>query len=401
MVLQRDAKNELTWYENNAKYEAMGAAEIPEYNHEWDGELEQMNRGKVGRPYKYSHSMMACIAVTRVMWGKSYRKCRGKLKKCWPGKDIPNFCTIWKRIGASMPMFERDGAFRPKPGSTVRLVVDGTGLANSNRGEWIRVKWNVKRGFFKLHILVDLDTRRILEFCLTDMNGGDAAQLPGLMNRLLKEYANEGAPLPEPIAEIVVDSEPKGEAAGVQDRSQTLMDRWLPGGDAPEEETDEAEDEEVDIGAERVRRTLEERDINIELRGDGGYDARYVFSFLKSLDITPLISVRVDSNARAKGVDRARAVLEQLGGVGGCTSRELARMTKSERRANQKKWREYVRFGLRWFVEIVISSFKRIFGESVKALLPRTAYIEVATKIFAYNRIQDIGDEAVRAVRTA
>ena len=216
------------------------------------------------------------------------------------------------------------------------------------------------------------------------MNGGDAAQLP------------------EPIAEIVVDSESKKEAVDVQDRSQTLTDRRLPGWGAPDE-APAAEDEEVDISAERIRRALEERDVNIELRRDGGYDARCVFSFLKSLDITPLISVRIDSNTRAKSVNRARAraVLEQLGGVGGCTSRELARMTKSERRANQKKWREYVRFGLRWFVEIVISSFKRIFGESVKALLPRTAYIEVATKIFAYNRIQDIGGEAVRAVRTA
>ena len=71
MVVQRDAKHELTWYENNAKYDAMGAAEIPEYNHEWDGELERMNRGKVGRPYKYSDSMMACLALTKAMWGKS------------------------------------------------------------------------------------------------------------------------------------------------------------------------------------------------------------------------------------------------------------------------------------------------------------------------------------------
>ena len=65
------------------------------------------------------------------------------------------------------------------------------------------MKWNVKRGFFKMHIPVDVDTRRMLEFCLTDMNGGDAAQLPGLLKGLLKEYADEGAPLPEPVAEIV------------------------------------------------------------------------------------------------------------------------------------------------------------------------------------------------------
>ena len=53
----------------------------------------------------------------------------------------------------------------------VRVVVDSTGMKNTNRGEWIQVKWNVKKGFFKLHILVDLDTRRILAFALSDMNG--------------------------------------------------------------------------------------------------------------------------------------------------------------------------------------------------------------------------------------
>ncbi|MCE2509051.1 MAG: hypothetical protein J4G04_07150, partial [Nitrosopumilaceae archaeon] len=162
MVVQRDAKRGLTWYENNAKYEAIGAAEIPRYNPEWEGELE----------FKYSHSMMACIAIARIMWGNSYRRCRGKLARCWPGKDIPDFSAIWKRIGASMPRFELGGAFHPEPGSAIRLAVDSTGIKNSNRREWIRVKWNVKRGFFKMHILVDVDTRRILEFCLTDMNGG-------------------------------------------------------------------------------------------------------------------------------------------------------------------------------------------------------------------------------------
>ena len=47
-------------------------------------------------------------------------------------------------------------------------------------------------------------------------------------------------------------------------------------------------------------------------------------------------------------------------------------------------------------VEIIISAFKRVFGESVRALTPRMAFIEVATKATAYNRNLDIGDEAIR-----
>ena len=129
-----------------------------------------------------------------------------------------------------MPKFEPDGAFRPELGKTVRLEVNSTGIKNGNKVEWIRVEWNVKWGFFKMHMLVDLDTRRILEFCLTDMNGGDAAHLPGLMKGLLKEYADEGAPLLKPVAEIVVNSASEGKAAPLPDRSQTPMNHWLPGG---------------------------------------------------------------------------------------------------------------------------------------------------------------------------
>ena len=58
----------------------------------------------------------------------------GKLKKCWRGKAVPDFSTVWKRIGALMPEYELDGAFHPEPGKTVRLAVDGTGIKNGNRG---------------------------------------------------------------------------------------------------------------------------------------------------------------------------------------------------------------------------------------------------------------------------
>ena len=44
----------------------------------------------------------------------------------------------------------------------VRLAVDSTGLKQHNRGEWIRHKWKVRRGFVKLHVMVDVDTKKIL-----------------------------------------------------------------------------------------------------------------------------------------------------------------------------------------------------------------------------------------------
>ena len=317
----------------------------------------------------------------------------------------PHYTTLWRRIGNKMPTFEHDPKFTIKEGVT-RVVVDSTGMKISNRGEWIRVKWNVKKGFFKLHILVDLDTRRILAFALSDMNGGAAAHLPILLNRLLKKCTGEEIPLKEPIANLIIDKMPKADDKA--DPHQTLLDRWTCGEKDPappveEIVLDEDELNRVDsILGKHLRRIcneLKKMGIHFEMRGDGAYDARVLFALLASLGITPIIRIRI--NARAGGVSRARglAALEQLAGWAGCTNEEFNRMTKAERKLNQKEWKKNVRYGLRWIVEIVISAFKRVFGESVRALKPHTATIEIATKVAAYNHNLDIRDTVLSAMR--
>ena len=413
--MARRAKQKLTWKESDAKYKARGEATVQQYNADWDKELEQMNHKKVGHPYKYSHSMLAAIAICKVMLGLSYRVVEGHFVAQWPGCDVPHFSVIWKRIGGAMPVFEKVGVRDMLVKGKRRFVVDSTGIKLSNRGEWIRVKWNVKRGFFKLHILIDLDTKRILAFELTDMNGGDAANLVKLLSSIMKEYAGEGIPLKESISDMILDVGPDMPSSQADSR-QARLTQWLP----DEEKSDTEEhtganevcisidekdlsrvDSEINVALRSIRDKLEKKGIHIELMGDGGYDARTIFSMLAQLGITPVIKVRINSNTRSKGVDRARtlAVLNQLGGGDGCTNREFSRMTKDERRANRKKWKEKVEFGLRWIVEIVISAFKRVLGESVRALTPYTAFIEIATKIAAYNYYLDVGDAAVKAMR--
>ena len=230
-----------------------------------------------------------------------------------------------------------------------------------------------------------------------------------LLCRALGGYIGRGVSLPEPIAEMVLNAASAGKAGRQIDHKQTLMDHWLyenedekaAGEDAPPAEVGvDADDVDGTIDAEfaRLDKELKEMGIKIELRADGGYDSGVTFALLATLGIIPVIRVRINSGARAKGKNRAsaKAVLEQLGGRGGCTGRELNRMANEERGANQKEWKKDTRYGLRWMVEIIISAFKRVFGESVRALTPRTAFIEVATKVVAYNRNLDIGDEAIR-----
>lgn len=44
---------------------------------------------------------------------------------------------------------------------TFVIAIDSTaGIKVSNRGEWIRHKWNVKRGYLKIHVAVDIKKER-------------------------------------------------------------------------------------------------------------------------------------------------------------------------------------------------------------------------------------------------
>ena len=55
----------------------------------------------------------------------------------------------------------------------VTIAVDSTGIKVSNRGEWIRKVWKVKRGFIKVHIAVDTRTKQILAIEVTKEDVGD------------------------------------------------------------------------------------------------------------------------------------------------------------------------------------------------------------------------------------
>jgi hypothetical protein len=64
----------------------------------------------------------------------------------------------------------------------VTIAVDSTGIKVSNRGEWIRKKWKVKRGFIKVHIAVDTKTKQILAIEVTKEDVGDGRMLRRLVN---------------------------------------------------------------------------------------------------------------------------------------------------------------------------------------------------------------------------
>ena len=59
--------------------------------------------------------------------------------------------------------------------------MDSSGIKVSNRGECIRHKWKVKRGFIKVHIAVDIRTKQIIAMEITREEVSDGRMLGRLV----------------------------------------------------------------------------------------------------------------------------------------------------------------------------------------------------------------------------
>ena len=130
----------MAWWESDERYIARGSAMAVEYKPEWDDGLEEMSRGKVYHPFKYSDSVMAFVAICRVVLGAECRECEGYPVASWGRSRAPDYSSIWKRIGRTMPKFERNDMFDHTLCRTIRPVPDSTGVKLGSRSEWIRVE---------------------------------------------------------------------------------------------------------------------------------------------------------------------------------------------------------------------------------------------------------------------
>jgi len=60
---------------------------------------------------------------------------------------------------------------KPIKSKNIVLAIDSTGIKVTNRGNWIAHKWQDKRkGFLKIHVGVDVDTKQILAVKITDQH---------------------------------------------------------------------------------------------------------------------------------------------------------------------------------------------------------------------------------------
>lgn len=167
----------------------------------WPDELARMNEGKVGKPFEYPESFLAMLAVVHA-YLLPYRQLEGftkALTKHVDGLDAPDYTSIAWRVA------RMDVSIGPsiKEEDDIVIAADSSGIKVANRGEWIRKKWNVRRGFIKMRIAVDKDTREIIAMKVTKEHVHDGKKLIPLVKQVMQ---NNNVNLSSVIADGAYDS---------------------------------------------------------------------------------------------------------------------------------------------------------------------------------------------------
>jgi transposase len=160
----------------------------------WRAELKKMNKGKEGPHYRYPNSLISLLAIVHA-YLLPYRQLEGflrmmsihikKLKEV-----VPDFTTIWWRV--ERMKINLDPNINPEKNDIV-IAVDSTGIKVTNRGEWILDKWKnkkrMRKGFIKIHVAVDIKTKKIVSMSVTKEDVYDGKMLKELVDDVSKKHS--------------------------------------------------------------------------------------------------------------------------------------------------------------------------------------------------------------------
>jgi hypothetical protein len=156
-------------------------------------ELKEMNKNKVGRPYSYPNSFIEFESKLQPFF--DYRSIQGICKALSDkvqGLPVNNYTNACRRINdleLNLPPINFD-----KP---IYVGSDGSGIKVSNRGEWMRQKWQVRRGWIKAVITMDVEGKKLLDIEVFEK--GDSE--PDIFARHIRKLIREGAKIRKACAD--------------------------------------------------------------------------------------------------------------------------------------------------------------------------------------------------------
>ena len=149
-------------------------------------ELEEMNRGKEGRPFTLTHSHVRFLGVVRYLFGMPYRQLEGfaiglnRLVPRLPSGDYSGLRRCILDLDMRPYRELRDSA------EPVAIAVDSTGIKVYKAGGWIERKHGKKKRYVKLHLAVNVETREVISLEISTDDTHDSKVLPGLLGEAEK-----------------------------------------------------------------------------------------------------------------------------------------------------------------------------------------------------------------------
>jgi hypothetical protein len=164
----------------------------------WDNELYNMNDGKEGACYRYPNSFVQLLGYMRAYFHLPYRQTEGVVRVYTGSKvrSIPDYSTINRRVN------KLDIRINKRIGNDIVIVLDSTGIKVTNRGEWLPHKWNIRKGYLKIHVAVDVKKKKIVSLEVTTEEVYDGMML----RKLIENAAAENNNVKRVIADGAYDS---------------------------------------------------------------------------------------------------------------------------------------------------------------------------------------------------
>ncbi len=167
----------------------------------WGKDLEKLNRGKLGRRFTYPWALIELLMIIHVIFHLPYRQLEGflrKLSELIPEIKPTDYTNIWRRGTQLKLNIPETISASDDP---VVIAVNSTGIKVTNRGEWMREKWKIHRGWIKVHLAVDVKTKEIVAIEVTDERVSDGSKFNSIIDkaeenlsgRKIKEALGDGA----------------------------------------------------------------------------------------------------------------------------------------------------------------------------------------------------------------
>ncbi|HEY6536520.1 MAG TPA: transposase, partial [Candidatus Nitrosocosmicus sp.] len=98
------------------------------------------------------------------------------------------FTTMNRRINKLDIKVEANNKSKEFEDEYIIIAIDSTGIKVTNRGQWMRDKWHFKnkKRYLKIHVAVNVKTKKILSIKVTDEHVHDSKALPELVNGVIK-----------------------------------------------------------------------------------------------------------------------------------------------------------------------------------------------------------------------